>query len=691
MHPIRTKIAAGVALAVTAAVLPLSLVAPVGSAAAASTVGAVTKSLTVTRTHLIPGSFGSVTEQAVDSRNVTVHVDVTTELRDRQPVNVTWSGAHPTGNVIPDPNSPQAGQQEYPVVIMQCRGVDDPSAPVSQQVSPGTCWTQTPAERYQSDDQSFPPYRIDRYAVPAARTNSVGVPVPLPQDCQDLRTGTDHWVPFAAASGTVFLGGPRGCAGMAPEAANDEGGIPSNTTYAPTDVSGNGSAKFIINTAASNASLGCDDKHACALVVIPIMGISCDSAGRALLPGQLPLPQADRPPAKDQSLYQQRCGSTGNYAPGSINGGTSDTEALSVSGLLWWSASNWRNRITIPLQFAPSENVCGITSTGQSTDLYGSQTLRQATLQWLPAFCSNPKYFSVHHVQTSEPQAKNLLETHLETPMPNDVRAVIQAAPPQNPFSKPVVQAPIAVTGFAITYLVDDKQLHLLPKLNLNPRLLAKLLTESYATNPTISGNYAALKGNPLDLGRDPEFKALNPTLLADDYPSDVASALYTVSSDSDVIWALTSYINSDPEARAWLDGTPDPWGMKVNKSYQGIALPVVGWPLLDSYIDPYITQHTPCLTANPTPWLPAVQAPISDPSIVSFNMQFGIANSQTVCKNADQSNRKMGAVGRVSPGHRLMLGVVALADAARYQMPTASLMTRVDPNAPKLFTDTTP
>jgi hypothetical protein len=129
---------------------------------------------------------------------------------------------------------------------------------------------------------------------------------------------------------------------------------------------------------------------------------------------------------------------------------------------------------------------------------------------------------------------------------------------------------------------------------------------------------------------------------------------------------------------------------MKVNKSYQGIALPVVGWPLLDSYIDPYITQHTPCLTANPTPWLPAVQAPISDPSIVSFNMQFGIANSQTVCKNADQSNRKMGAVGRVSPGHRLMLGVVALADAARYQMPTASLMTRVDPNAPKLFTDTT-
>ena len=44
----------------------------------------------------------------------------------------------------------------------------------------------------------------------------------------------------------------------------------------------------------------------------------------ALEGATVPLPQADRPPTKDQALYQDRCGSTGNYEPGSVNGGTTD-------------------------------------------------------------------------------------------------------------------------------------------------------------------------------------------------------------------------------------------------------------------------------------------------------------------------------------------------------------------------------
>ena len=689
-HSTARRVATAVAAVFACSAAPLVFLSPTSSAAVATNDGRVSKSATLTRTHLIPGSFGTTTEQVVDTRIVTVKVDVTRNLRDRQPINITWTGAHPTGNIVPDPNSVAGAQQEYPVVIMQCRGVDDPNNQQVPQISPSTCWTQTPAERYQADDQTFPPYRIDRYALPSQRMNSVGVPTPVPSACDGLRTGTDHWVPFIGADGTVYEGGPRGCAGMSPDAINDEGGQPGNTTYAPTDVHGNGVAKFIVNTSAANGSLGCDAKTSCTLVVLPIMGLSCDSSGRAVLPGELPLPQADRPPAKDQALYQERCGSTGNYTPGSVNGGTSDTEALSVSGLLWWSSSNWRNRISIPLNFAPSENACDITSSGKATSLVGSQTMRQATLQWLPTFCTDPNLFTVHHIQLAEPQAKNLLENNLENPDPagNGVIAALQGAPPQSPFSKPVVQAPVAITGFAIAYLIDDKQRHLLPKINLTPRLLAKLLTQSYATIPTIAGDYENVRGNPLDMGRDPEFKALNPTLLADDYDTAVASALYTVSSSSDVLWALTSYINADPDAHAWINGTPDPWGMKVNKSYQGISLPVAGWPQLDSYINPYITQHTPCLTSNPTPWMPAVQAPIVDPTYVSLNMQYGIANSQIVCKNAGQSNQKMTAVGRLAPGHRFMLGVVSLADADRYQMASASLLTHVDLSAAKQFAD---
>ena len=62
------------------------------------------------------------------------------------------------------------------------------------------------------------------------------------------------------------------------------------------------------------------------------------------------------------------------------------------------------------------------------------------------------------------------------------------------------------------------------------------------------------------------------------------ASVLLALSGESDVTWALTSYINSNPAARAWLNGQPDPWGMTVNCEYKGIKLPVSSWPLLSTY-----------------------------------------------------------------------------------------------------------
>ncbi len=37
------------------------------------------------------------------------------------------------------------------------------------------------------------------------------------------------------------------------------------------------------------------------------------------------------------------------------------------------------------------------------------------------------------------------------------------------------------------------------------------------------------------------------------------------------MIRALTTYINDDPAARAWLNGKPDPWGMVVNPAYRHI------------------------------------------------------------------------------------------------------------------------
>src|SRR5262249_55420660 len=156
-------------------------------------------------------------------------------------------------------------------------------------------------------------------------------------------------------------------------------------------------------------------------------------------------------------------------------------------------------------------------------------------------------------------------------------------------FPRPVVHAPIAATGFAVSFVVDNKAGLPATTLRLDPRLLAKLLTESYpgvqdiATGDQeilhpcpgvpVSGTHECT--NPLNITLDPEFQALNPSITRGVGASAAASVLLALSTTSDVTWALTSYINADSAARTWLDGTPDPWGMMVNSAYKGIQLPV--------------------------------------------------------------------------------------------------------------------
>ena len=114
---------------------------------------------------------------------------------------------------------------------------------------------------------------------------------------------------------------------------------------------------------------------------------------------------------------------------------------------------------------------------------------------------------------------------------------------------------------------------------------------------------------------------------------------------------------------------------MVVNPAYKNIALPVSTWPLLDTHIAQLSTGANRCLEANPVPWLPLVAAPVSNPAMVALNMQFDIANSQVNCaNNGDIQTQKLTAIGREAPGIRFLIGVVSLADAERYQLPTAQL-----------------
>ena len=655
-----------------AAILLVGLALSAEPSASADTGAASSTTKTVSRVHLENGE-----DKVADTRQVTVSVNITTNLRDRQEIRVRWSGAHPTGGILADQNSGDAKQEEYPMVLLECRGVDSTSVPAAQQLSQQTCWTATSGERFeQSYNTAFPPWRIDRYASPDQRKALVGQPSGRPASCF-AAAPDEYWVPFVAANGTTYAGGTGGCAGTAPEAANVGGlSLPSNTTYGVTEPNGSGQADFDVWTADDNASLGCSDAVPCSLVAVPVMGISCDAAAAEL-------PAADQP--GDQATEADAaCRGTGHFAPGQIVQPTGG-EDVAVSGALWWAASNWRNRITIPLHFAPLANVCDVVASGTRVDVYGSELLTQATTQWAPTFCLDPKLFRFKHIQTGEPEARNLLSA-------GNIDAAFVSMGQPDGYARPVVSAPVAVTGFAVTFNIDDADGHELSTLRLTPRLLAKLMTESYPAINAMREEYPALAGNPLNITLDPEFIALNPGITKGIPASTAGSTLLSISADSDVIQALTAYINADPDARAWLDGASDPWGMVVNPNYKGIELPTYSWPLLDTFEPPklYASDNNDCLYNNPVPFLPLVAAPLPRFAGITQAMQFSLANSTVVCQQiADNTveGEKLVATGRQTVGFRFMIGVTALADAARYQLNTASLLTNVAADAPTAFT----
>jgi hypothetical protein len=473
-------------------------------------------------------------------------------------------------------------------------------------------------------------------------------------------------LPFKAADGTNYAIGPNGCAGSPPEmltATENPNIVPSDTTYAETASDGTGTAKFTIVSSETNASLGCSQTATCSLVIVPVEGISCNA--NPTTPGE----------------PQYSCENSGDFQPGEANFGQNPFgPAFADSGTFWWSQSNWQRRISVPLNFTTPADACKQNSSSP-IQFYGSELMTQATQQWNPYFCLNAKLFNVQQVQLSEPQAKQSVQQGF-------IEAAIQGAPPpvstgqSSFFTTPTVQAPIGVTGFAIAYVIDNGNGTPYTQLRLDPRLLAKLMTESYYGTNNIQFGDTGISHNAQNLYTDPEFVALNPTFTP---PGGIqpapAATLFSVLTRSDVIWSLTSYINADPEARAWLNGQPDPWGMTVNPAYKGIQLPVESWPLLDLSTNgpDYTESGNPfCLGALGSgkakePDRPLIDHPQATLAQVAYNLEYSIAASEITCNN-DPVTPSYEPLGPEVLGDRFLVGLVSLPVAAQLDLDAAAL-----------------
>ena len=588
------------------------------------------------------------TTYSFPSYHVTVSADQTKNLRGRQRILISWKGAQPSGGRASNPFGENGLNQEYPVVILQCRGTDDPSLPLKQQVRPETCWTGSIAERSQitrSDGEASWIHDLDATPEEKARVSGLD-PFPTADVCPtaDIAPYFTRLTPFVTAKGTTFAA--CDAQNMPPEAAVGAA-FPPAEVAAFTDADGTGSVQFEVRGDVENESLGCNDKTPCTVEVIPIVGLSCDQ------------------PANPMTISDKACRKGGRFPAGSSNF-ANDGVDQAVSPALWWSPSNWKNRFSVPITFGLPPDTCDVLDPRAPTGFYGSELLAQAALQWAPAYCLNKQRFKFQFNNMSDEAGWNLMEAG------GGVAAEVSSGHDQRG-ANPVGYAPTAVTGFSIGYQVDKPDnAGEVTDLRLNARLLAKLLTESYLGSDLGRG-HPGIGDNPLAIMNDPEFIKLNPGLSQTS--QEVGATVLSLSNQSDVIEQLTEYVAQDKDAMDFIHGKPDPWGMKVNPAYEDITMPRADWPLLDTYIP---TTESDCRQKNPGVYFSQIAAPVTTMRKIAEALLDAWPNVQTRC-DFDPSTGlyKLGRIDRQSFGSRFMLGIVSLGDAERYGLRSAELETK--------------
>lgn len=674
-------------LAIAVVAAGLAVVQVVSSPAGAAG-WAFSKSVDATREHT--NQDGSIDQDSKKTYHVDVRVSDVDDLRGRQEVQVEWDGAHPTGGIVPDPTSTDAKDQEYPVVVLQCRGVDTTGdVPDGQsRLSPENCWTQTAPERYFASASQVPVWRMDAYAAEADRAPTVGAPTPLPRGCDGVtKPVTARWLPLQSADGVTYYGGPDpavGCAGSAPESSDSsDGGLPSNTAYGVSDADGKGHVSFPLWTASENASIGCSATVRCSLVVVPIVGLSCDAWGNNLV---APQTQANGAPLTDanKTSADTSCRRTGAYAAGDTRDSTRSADQA-VRGAYWWSSSNWRNRVTVPLSFAPTGEACSATSGQRPIDIGGSVLMNELTASWRPTFCTSDSLAPFNHVQQADFFA-------LDQVQDGTLSGAFASNAREKKFTKPVVPAPVTVGGFAIAFTIDDTSKNLKQTLNLNARLVAKLITQSYPAASFVRNHRTDLAPNPLNMSLDPEFQALNPGVPAD---GDIESAatMQLLSDKTDLTTALTAWIDADPEAHAWISGQADPWGMTINANYLGKHLSSLDGDFLrDTFEAPEsFRASNKCYDRSPSAYLNLVSNPQTNLAAVTLNLQYGSSAVLTACNFTTDdpvTSLALRKVGREPIGKRFVLGLVSVSAAERYNLRTAALQTSTKDPVDQKFTD---
>jgi hypothetical protein len=262
--------------------------------------------------------------------------------------------------------------------------------------------------------------------------------------------------------------------------------------------------------------------------------------------------------------------------------GTGDNgeDYITRSGLFW---DSWQHHLAVKLTFKPVGVRCEIGTAEKQ--IAGSELMTQAIASWQPQLClqENGAAFVVNAGSEEDAAYKASLTE------PNPL--ALTSRPHDTTADDANVYAPIAVSGASIVFNIDHRSRPVqgipadviakdttpITQMNLTPRLVAKLLTASYISALPSGADLTHIGyenvdnpgPNAFNITKDPDFLAINDAVWEfQNINSPSVADVLVPTGRSDLAWTIWSYVMSDADARAFLNGEPDPWGMRVNPWY---------------------------------------------------------------------------------------------------------------------------
>jgi hypothetical protein len=360
-----------------------------------------------------------------------------------------------------------------------------------------------------------------------------------------------------------------------------------------------------------------------------------------------------------------------------------------VNSALFWDA--WKHRIAVKLDFRPLGVRCEVGAAERQ--VIGSEVISHAVSSWQPSLCGvagGSIYTMLTGTESdSLAQANSTLP---EAPLALASRSLGDADIDELQY------APVALSGVAVGFSLDRAPLTTAPaeiaararlrfdSLKLTPRLVAKLLTYSYrdslpqrADLSHIGYVDAANPGkNARNITRDPDFLAVNdPEWAQQGLNSTALADLLIPQGRSDAAWAVWQYVLADADARRFLAGVPDQWGMIVNPWYStnadhnpsgtAFSVPRDTFPKADPVESPQLGDTPP---VNLVTWRPYTNDLTAGASLTlrGDGQVLGSWDTNSIPPKFTRNARDL-------PGVQKVVGLTDTASAERYQVLTAELL----------------